>query len=63
MKKAVLADNPVCEECNIAPSTEVHHKQPPTTPEELLSYSNLAAVCNQCHKRLTALQRRWFIRR
>lgn len=49
----IRANHPLCQHCNKAPSTSVHHLQPAeVAPERMYDPSNLLAVCWPCHQKL-----------
>lgn len=58
IRKAILLERPVCEFCNRAPSTQVHHRKPPRFGGDPLGYDNLMAVCYPCHSTETLRLRR-----
>lgn len=60
----------LCERCRakgkIVPAEEVHHKIKLTpeninNPEITLNWSNLIALCKDCHKELHRKQKRWTV--
>lgn len=59
LRLSYLMEHPVCECCNNALATEVHHKvelKRACTDEEMLSLgfniNNLMAVCSTCHSNI-----------
>jgi 5-methylcytosine-specific restriction enzyme A len=54
-REEVLQRDSVCKRCDIAPSTEVHHKEERTKRPDLeLDLDNLEGLCKPCHSRETA---------
>lgn len=59
LRQSYLMSHPVCECCNNALATEVHHKTElkcATSDEEMISLGfdihNLMAVCSKCHQEI-----------
>lgn len=51
VRKAVLSMYPICQHCNEVVATEVHHIESiASRPDLRLAYTNLMAVCYDCHK-------------
>jgi len=60
LSKQVRAEEPVCQICGDAPSTEVDHIEPFDGVDDplRLDRENLQAVCSACHNKKTRGQRR-----
>ena len=57
---AVLAQRPICEECQRSPATEVHHiRRLRDCPELAYEWANVRALCKACHSRETAKETGW----
>lgn len=54
VRRVMLGKFPVCQDCQLAPSTEVHHIQKAETKQKRLAFSNLMALCKGCHAKRTA---------
>jgi 5-methylcytosine-specific restriction protein A len=58
LRKQVLKETPYCFSCGIGikeATLEIHHLTPPKGNEELFfDINNLSAVCQLCHKAITA---------
>ena len=53
LSRAKRANHPMCEECHVRPSVEVHHIIPwHASIVHRLDASNLVACCRDCHERL-----------
>jgi len=59
LRLSYLMEHPICECCNNALATEVHHKtelKKATSDEEMVSLgfdiNNLMAVCTKCHQEI-----------
>jgi 5-methylcytosine-specific restriction protein A len=56
LSRTIRENNPHCQECRSAPSTEVHHIVPVAADARFkLDPRMLRAVCRPCHERLEAL--------
>lgn len=50
LRRVKIANNPICEECEKAYATEVHHISPLDRDyDNRLNYDNLQALCKPCH--------------
>lgn len=50
-----LLHHPICNDCGVAPATDVHHEQPlREAPERQYDESNCSALCHSCHAIRTA---------
>lgn len=50
-----LLHHPICNDCGVAPASDVHHVQPlRETPELQYDESNCRALCHSCHAIRTA---------
>ena len=62
-REEVLARDPVCVDCQRAPSAEADHRTPLGTPgytdEQLWDLSNGDGLCRGCHERKKARERSW----
>lgn len=59
VRAAKFKANPVCEECDTALATSVHHKQPvDECPDLAFDPDNLMSVCEPCHTKLDRERRR-----
>jgi 5-methylcytosine-specific restriction protein A len=55
LRNIVLGEQPVCVDCQKAPSTEVDHKVPHRGSYSLFwDRQNLQGMCGTCHRRKTA---------
>ena len=53
LSRAKKAANPICERCNQAVVTIVHHIVPiDRDPSKRLDWDNLLSVCDSCHQKL-----------
>jgi 5-methylcytosine-specific restriction endonuclease McrA len=53
VRRIVKARSPLCQDCGLAPSVDVHHIVPMLkAPHLALAYDNLKALCRPCHDRL-----------
>lgn len=50
-RRRILARDPVCRACGLAPSTEVHHTDPPAEDD-----GHLAGLCSPCHLAISKAQ-------
>jgi len=58
LREAVLSEHPFCPICR-HPAAEVHHVKAAAEHEELFfDQSNLVGLCEECHEKLHAAQRR-----
>lgn len=55
-ERVLVRDNYQCQACRAAPATQVHHKTYKHVFDELLW--ELESICNDCHTRITAMDRR-----
>ena len=59
IRKTILSRRPICELCHKAISYEVHHiKAVAAAPDLAFVSSNLAALCQRCHLKIEAAERR-----
>lgn len=55
LRVGVIAEQPFCEMCGGVRGLQVHHKIPPRGNEALFfNRENLAVVCADCHRKITA---------
>jgi len=58
-RKMKLAEQPICEVCNNALATQVHHLVPIESRMDLaLTMTNLQSICQSCHSSITAKENR-----
>jgi len=58
LRRWVLVQHPVCQECGHRKAVEVHHVEPrDQRPDLALDEDNLLAVCSACHKSIEARRR------
>ena len=50
-RRRILARDPTCRACGLAPSTEVHHTDPPAEDDD-----HLAGLCSLCHLAISKAQ-------
>ena len=53
-REVVLQKFPICQDCEVLPSCEVHHIVKARTRKLLLSFRNVLALCKSCHSKRTA---------
>jgi len=54
-RKMVIADRPLCEDCDTEQSTDVHHTRGLADhPQDLCDASQVMALCHSCHSKRTA---------
>lgn len=59
LRFSVLSENPICEICGKTGACEAHHIiEAHIDPDLFFERSNLAAVCEDCHKKVHAAYRR-----
>jgi ribosomal protein S21 len=51
VRRRYLSENPVCERCNKASSTQIHHKRG-RCGKRLIDPTWYLAVCTRCHREL-----------
>jgi 5-methylcytosine-specific restriction endonuclease McrA len=51
--RVFLAENPVCQVCRDAPSTDKHHRSK-RDGARLVDFENIMALCNPCHRHIHA---------
>lgn len=49
-RRKVLAERPICEDCNLAPSEIVAHLVQPCLGGELTGLTNVLALCKPCDR-------------
>ncbi len=54
MRALYLGGHPVCEDCNRAEATQVHHQVGIHSGGPVFANDNLAALCTKCHARREA---------
>lgn len=52
LRDAFLADNPTCQRCQAAPSTDLHHARG-RVGGDLLRVEDFRALCHRCHHHVT----------
>ena len=59
LRFSVLSEKPICETCGKTGACEVHHIiEAHVNPDLFFNRKNLAAVCEDCHKKIHAAYRR-----
>jgi 5-methylcytosine-specific restriction endonuclease McrA len=54
-RQAFIAAHPVCADCKVEPSLDLHHVRGlDRYPDDLLDEAQCVALCHRCHSRRTA---------